>query len=115
VELPVVVALRHASVYCRCGVPVMIAVPTAGAVTGPFRIVLTAVDFDEGALPNKEIVAGTIRRNLLHEADAGIRHPQARIRFAVRLVEVTDQAPPARHPGRRTREYGSKLFGRQQS
>src|SRR5690554_5379841 len=114
VELAVVVALRHASVYCRSGVPVVIAVPAADAVTGPFRVMLTAVDFDEGALPDEEIAAGTIRPHLLHEVDASIRHPQARERFAVRFVEVTDQAPPARHPSRRTREYGSELLRRQQ-
>src|SRR5690606_10755935 len=80
-----------------------------------FWVVLTAIDLDEGALPDEEIVAVTMGPDLLREVDAGIHHPQARIGFAVRLVQVADQAPPTRNPGGRTSEHVSELLGREKS
>src|SRR5690554_968529 len=93
----------------------MVAVPTTDAVASPFWVVLTAIDLDEGALADEEIVAVTMGPDLLREVDAGIHHPQARIGFAVRLVQVADQAPPTRYPRRGTREHISELLGREQA
>lgn len=98
IELPIVVPQHGAASDGDCRVPVVVAVPTALAHPCPQRVVLCAVDLNEGVRTHPEIEpANASNPDLLFETHAGIREPQSCEGLTVGFVQRAHESAPALH------------------